>query len=128
MNEFEPELLIPLFAIVFGISIPLVKMYFDYKKKQNTNELLAEALKSGADVESIREMMEIQPSEPKAKVHQPYRAGLICLGIGGAMLVIGETTNDISGKGIAVPGILLAFLGVALLLADLINRKRMDKD
>lgn len=127
MNEFDPEILIPLFAIIFGMSIPLVAMYFDYKKKQDTNALLTEALKSGADMESIRDMLEIEPAESQAKSRHPYRAGLICLGIGGAMLVISETSSGVP-ENIFIPGVLLAFIGIAILLADFINRKRMDND
>ncbi|MBC8370890.1 MAG: hypothetical protein H8E25_12905 [Planctomycetes bacterium] len=110
------------------MSIPLTGIYFEYRKKQDRNALLTEAVKSGADVEALRQLLEPDASENTQKTRHPYRPGLICLGLGLAMIILAVTSVATQVEELFIPGTILSGLGVAFIIADYINRKRFSDD
>jgi hypothetical protein len=128
----EPEFIIPIVAILGGLSIPVFVFYFAHRKNQLQADLIEKALEQGLSVEEIHELLVRQgfgEREEKAKYHVPFRRGLVLLAIGVAFyLAANPEVIDADFQpfylfgsiGSLVPLLLMA-LGVANLISDGLN-------
>ena len=119
----EPlKLLIPLLAILMVFLVPITWFYFDSRNKEARYRAMERLAQSGQDPKMLQRLLETEPEKVPAK-RQPYRSGLICMAIGASLLL----AQRAGGSQDAPPnwiGLLLLFLGGALLLADFLNRGR----
>lgn len=111
--QYQAEILIPLFGILAGISVPIatfVWLYFDAKGKRDT---VVEISKNLDDKEKLEELLQI--FEERKKEPLDYRRNgviTIFVGIGLYMfgfLVIGRTLEGV--------GAMIALIGVGTLIA-----------
>jgi hypothetical protein len=141
-SGFEPELLIPIVAIIGGLSIPIVAIYFDYRKKKVQAHLIEKAIENGLSMEEIGQLLEQHGMDEKEEKgtprrRHPFRSGLVLLAIGAAFFMA-ESSEWSGGMlspiiGFSGPSYFVAFLlmglGVANLLSDLLNLGRFkDSD
>ena len=114
-------LLIPISAIVLGLSIPIIGIITDYFNKKNKLRVIEKAIEKGLPLEGLS-------FEEKKKPRLPYRSGMICLALGLAGIpgyFVGLTAeNKVLSLGI---GSLLALLVIALIINDKINYDRYFK-
>lgn len=114
-------LLIPIFAVVLGLSIPIVGIITEYFNKKNKLRVIEKAIEKGLPLEGLS-------LEEKKKSRMPYRAGMICLALGLAGIpgyFVGLTAeNRVLSLGI---GSVLALLGIALIINDKINYDKYFK-
>ncbi len=112
--------LIPIVAIVFSLSIPIVAIIVDHFSKRNKLRVIEKAIEKGLSLENL------SLTEKKGP-RVPYRSGMVTLavglGIGILAILIGriepEALYPILGAG-SIP----ALVGIALILNDRINFDR----
>jgi len=137
-SDFEAALLIPIVAIVGGLSIPILAIILDYRKKKLQAQIIETAIEQGLSVDEIHELLaqhggesEEKKEECKGKRH-PFRSGLVLLAVGAAFYLADNAhlfnepygvfdTFPLSGNFVAY---LLMGLGVANLVSDLLNLGR----
>ena len=119
------KLMIPIVAIVMVLLIPIAWFYFDSRNKEARYRAMERMAQSGQDPKMLEQMLADEPTTPRQR-KQPYRGGLICLALGAAFLIADSRTPDeIHGDGPPeFVGLVLVFLGVALILSDLMNHRR----
>ncbi len=137
-SDFEAALLIPIVAIVGGLSIPILAIILDYRKKHLQARIIEKAIEQGLSTEEIADLLDQHEgkkcdtdSEGNRRRH-PFRSGLVLLAIGGAFYLADHA--DMFGGGISpianfpMGGSFVAYLlmglGVANLVADLLNLGR----
>ena len=112
--------IIPVVAIVFSLSIPIVAIIIDYFTKKNKNRIIEKAIEKGVTLDGLS-------LEDKKGPRMPYRAGMIALAIGIGMGILGvllgqeerEALYAVVGAG-SIP----ALIGIALIINDRINYDR----
>ncbi len=123
----DAEIIIPIVAMGGAFSIPIAYFFFDSRKNRDRARAVEKAIENGMDPEIVVKALGEQrkPDEDSPSGRRPYVRGLVLLAIGGALLLSKELGyihhNDQEGP---VFGIILSLLGVAFLLADLLNRNR----
>ncbi|MCK4352352.1 hypothetical protein KAW65_02975 [candidate division WOR-3 bacterium] len=103
-------LLIPILAVGMSLLIPILVIYFEFRKKMLKTKERMLAIEKGVPLPP-------EPPEPPKKPVTPLdtlRKGFVCLGIGVA-LVIFTLVADIS-KWFMGGGLALLFIGTALVL------------
>jgi hypothetical protein len=113
--------LIPIFAIVLGLSIPIIAIITEYFNKKNKLRVIEKAIEKGLPLDGLS-------LEEKKKPRLPYRSGMVCLALGLAGIpgfFIGLTPEN---KALSLCiGLTLALLGIALIINDKINYDKYFK-
>lgn len=109
-------IMIPITAIVFGLSIPIVHMIADYRKRRRLIELhhaeRMAAIERGMEVPPLS--LEILGSTPRRRPSSSLLPGLIWLFVGmGIVLSFGPLTHE---KGVEMVGLIPAGVGLAYLI------------
>lgn len=135
---FEPALLIPIVAIVGGLSIPILAIYLDYRKKQLQAKIIEKGIEQGLSTEEIAELVEQYGGEKEEsgekcnRRRHPFRSGLVLMAIGFAFYMA-ENSEFLGGSsmpwdrfpmGGSFIAYLLMGLGAANLISDLLNLGR----
>ena len=112
-SGFEPELLIPIVAIIGGLSIPIVAIYFDYRKKKVQAHLIEKAIENGLSMEEIGQLLEQHGMDEKEEKgtprrRHPFRSGLVLLAIG-APFAGSPSTGSVELKSLAGEQIALVY-------------------
>ncbi len=124
------KLMIPIVAIVMVLLIPIAWFFFDNRNKEARYRTMERMAQSGQDPKMLERMLADEPTTPRQR-KQPYRGGLICLAIGAAFLIADRKTHDDGLPDDGPPefvGLILVFLGIALILSDLMNHRRARQD
>ena len=121
---------IPIVAVVFVFSIPIIAIITEYYEKRNKARLLERAIEKGVDVENL------VLDEPK--VRMPYRSGMVTVATGVGIIiataVIGiiaaQFEEVVTGGAVAIGvfigiGAIVAIIGGALLWNDRMNIERL---
>jgi hypothetical protein len=137
-SEFEAALLIPIVAIVGGLSIPILAIFLDYRKKKLQAQIIETAIEQGLSVEEIRDLVEQHDGETQEKKEDgkrrrhPFRSGFVLFAVGAAFYLAGNSgfgnepfsvLNNFPFGGSFVAYLLMG-LGVANLISDLLNLGR----
>ena len=117
-------ILIPIFAIVFSLSIPIIAIIVEYLNKKNKMKVFEKAIEKGVTLEGLS-------LEEDRKPRIPYRSGMVVvaagLGMGIFGFLIGQTESEalypILGLS-AIP----TLIGIALLINDKMNYSRYFSD
>ncbi|MCP4770172.1 MAG: hypothetical protein GY879_02020 [Planctomycetes bacterium] len=126
----EFELLIPLFAIVGGLSIPVFWFFYDSRNRASRDRVIEKAIESDLSIDEVRELFKDDNDKPSSPRKMPYRKGLILMGIGIGLLAarkagyLPQASHDDPDGGMF--GLVALFLGIGLFLSDFFNRKRFD--
>ena len=97
------EVLIPIVAIVGGLTIPILALTFAHRKQQMQARIIERAIEQGLTVEEIDELLSRQgfgeENEKKAKQSRavPFRSGLVVFAIGVAFFL--SENPDLVGAG-----------------------------
>ena len=113
-------ILIPIFAVVFGLSIPIVAIIIEHFTKKNKMRVMEKAIEKGLSLEGLSLEDEKKPS-------MPYRTGMIVLaaglGVGIFAVLLGQTENDALFPLLGLAAIPM-LIGIALIINDRINFDR----
>lgn len=111
--QYQAEILIPLFGILAGISVPIatfVWLYFDAKGKRDT---VVEISKNLDDKEKLEELLQI--FEERKKEPLDYRRnGVITIFVGIGLYMFGFL---VIGRILEGVGAMIALIGVGTLIA-----------
>ena len=127
MNQTNPEeiviaIAIPIVAIVFGLSLAMLRSWLDYKKKKEVFELhhreRMAAIEKGLEVPALPAELFANTMTP-GKPRDPLRSGLIWTLVGAAI----STAVYLEDKDHWAWGLVPAAIGVANLLYYAITRK-----
>jgi hypothetical protein len=130
------EVLIPIVAIVGGLTIPILALTFAHRKQQMQARIIERAIEQGLTVEEIDELLSRQgfgeENEKKAKQSRavPFRAGLVVFAIGAAFF-LAENPHIVGAHGGWMPegflggagnfvAYILMGIGGALIASDLL--------
>lgn len=130
------EVLIPVVAIIGGLTIPILALTFAHRKQQMQARIIERAIEQGLTVEEIDELLSRQgfgeENEKKAKQARavPFRAGLVVFAIGIAFFLAENpdlvgvhggwmSEGFLGGIGNFV-GYILMGIGAALVASDLL--------
>lgn len=130
------EVLIPIVAIVGGLTIPILALFFAHRKQQMQARIIERAIEQGLTVEEIDQLLTRQgfgeENEKKAKQSRevPFRRGLIVFAIGVAFFLAenpdlvgvhgGWMASGLMGGIGNFVGYILMGIGGALVLSDLL--------
>jgi len=115
-------IIISLVAILGGLSIPALWLFFDHKSKERNARVMEKAIEAGHSPEEVMRVWdksEVSTSPRAQKVR--FRKGLVLLAIGGAFLVTHNLGYGNGDDGMVIVGTILLFLGIAFFLSDLFN-------
>jgi hypothetical protein len=122
--QFDPALLIPIIAIVFSLTIPIVAIIIDYLSKKNKMRIVEKAIEKGLPLEGLSFEMKKGP-------RLPYRSGMITLavglGVGIFAFFIGHKDSEALYPLLGL-GSIAVLLGIALIVNDRINYGRYFKE
>lgn len=135
-NDLD-EVLIPLVAIIGGLSIPIVALILQFRKQQLQARLIERAIEQGLTIEEIDELLARQGfAEETAKKKEsrevPFRKGFVLFAIGAAFFLAANPRlmGWTEGYGVQINpwfdstgnfvGYLLMGLGVAFSASDLL--------
>lgn len=112
--------LVPIFAIVFSLSIPIIAIIVEHLNRKNKMKVIEKAIEKGISLEGLSLDGDKRP-------RTPYRSGMITLagglGTGVFALLVGkietEATYVLLGIG-AIP----MLIGIAMIINDRINYNR----
>lgn len=115
-------LLIPLVVVSLSMCIPIVAIITEHFQKKEKMRLMEKAIEHGVNPD---ELSFDDPPKPR----MPYRAGMINLAVGVALL-LGDRYVDFGFGSVHFPlmlgGFIVGLVGVALLINDYMNRHRFD--
>ncbi len=126
-SEFG-RMAIPVIAVAMSMAIPIVAIIVERFQKRDRMRLIEKAIEHGANLD------ELQLEEPETRPRLPYRNGMVCLATGAA-LVLGQklATERFASSGveelgmfILLGGLIVGFVGLALLVNDHMNRDKFD--
>ncbi|MBN2318238.1 MAG: hypothetical protein JXR49_04140 [Acidobacteria bacterium] len=111
---------VPIVAIVFSLSIPIVAIIVDHFSKKNKMKVIEKAIEKGVALEGLS-------LEEKKAPRVPYRSGMVALAVGIGVcvfgLLIGQTEKDALFPLIGL-GSIPMLIGIALIINDRINYDR----
>ena len=111
---------IPIFAIVFGLSIPIVAIIVEHFTKKSKMRVMEKAIEKGLSLEGLS-------LEDEKKPRMPYRAGMIVLaaglGVGIFAILVGQVEPEALYWLLGFASIPV-LIGIALILNDRINYDR----
>jgi hypothetical protein len=114
--------LIPIVAIVFALSIPIISIIVEYFNRKNKLRLFEKAIEKGVTLEGLS----LEEKRPRV----PYRAGMVVLAVGIGMAVFAFLMAQIEIKAFySILGVAFipALIGIALIINDRINYDRYFK-
>ena len=127
------EYLIAALAIVAVFSIPITAIIMDSRNKRSRDRLIEKAIERGVDDRELRRL--VGDGETETKRHRPYRAGLIMIAVGGALLAVSsnwlgapDEWNHGDEGTMRTGGTIVLFIGIALFLSDLLSRKARKEE
>ncbi len=131
MNQVDPEgiiaIAIPIVAIVFGLSLAMLRSWLDYKKKKEVFELhhreRMAAIEKGMEVPALPAELFANTMTPN-KQRDPLRSGLIWTLVGAAI----STAMYLEDKDHWAWGLIPAAIGIANLLYYAISRRANTQD
>jgi hypothetical protein len=131
MNQVDPEgiiaIAIPIVAIVFGLSLAMLRSWLDYKKKKEVFELhhreRMAAIEKGLEVPALPAELFANSMTPM-KQRDPLRSGLIWTLVGAAI----STAMYLEDKDHWAWGLIPAAIGIANLLYYAISRRANVQD
>jgi hypothetical protein len=113
-------LLIPIFAIVFGLCIPIIAIIVEHFTKKSKMRVMEKAIEKGLSLEGLS-------LEDERKPRMPYRAGMIVLaaglGVGIFAVLVGQIRHEALFPILGFASI-PALIGIALIINDRINYDR----
>jgi undecaprenyl pyrophosphate phosphatase UppP len=116
-------ILIPIVAIVFSLSIPIIAIIVEHFNRKSKMKVIEKAIEKGVTLEGLS-------LEEKKEPRVPYRSGMITLaaGIGIAIFAIfvGQTEENALYPLLGIASI-PALIGIALIINDRINYDRYFK-
>ena len=142
------DVLVPILFFAFVFGIPITAIIMESRDKRSRDRVIEKAIESGADLDQVLRAL---PEKARRRRRRPYRRGLTLIAIGAALLVVrqvslvpdsaayagglpgmGPQTSE-AAFGFLIGGTITLFLGVAMVLADLLNRasdapRRPDED
>ncbi len=114
------DILVPIYAIAFSLSIPIVAIIFEHFNRKNKMKVIEKALEKGVILEGMSLEIDKKP-------RTPYRSGMITLavglGIGIFASFIGKIETDAFFSLLGI-GSIPVLIGIALIINDKINYKR----
>ena len=132
------DVIVPVLFFAFVFGIPITAIIMESRDRRSRDRVLEKAIESGADLDQVVKAMPEKARQRRQ--HRPYRRGLTLIAIGGALLVVrqaslvpdasayaggmpgmGEDTAE-AAFGFLIGGTITLFLGVAMVLADLLTR------
>ena len=115
-------ILIPIFAIVFSLSIPIIAIIVEYFNRRNKMRVLEKAIEKDVPLDGLS----LEENKPR----MPYRSGMVTLavgiGIGIFAVLVGQMEDDALYPLLGIASI-LALIGIAFLINDKINYNRYFK-
>jgi hypothetical protein len=121
--EKELVLIIPIVAVVFSLSIPIIAIIVDHFNRKNKMKVIEKAIEKGVTLEGLS-------LDEKKGPRVPYRSGMVTLAVGLGMAVFAflmasveiEAFYPILGAA-SIP----VLIGLALIINDRINYDRYFK-
>lgn len=115
--------LIPIVAIVFSLSIPIVAIIVEYFNKKSKMRVMEKAIEKGLPLDGLS-------LEDKRGPRVPYRSGMVLLAVGIGIcifaLLIGQTESDALYPLLGVASI-PTLIGIVLIINDKINYDKLFK-
>jgi len=113
--------LIPIVAIAFSLSIPIVAIIIDYFTKKSKMRLMEKAIEKGLPLEGLS-------LEVKKGPRVPYRSGMVLLAIGIGVcifaILLGQKEDDALYPLLGLAAI-PTLIGIALVVNDKINYDKL---
>ena len=119
--------LLGIFAVVFGLSIPIIAIIVEYFTKKSKMRVMEKAIEKGLSLEGLS-------LEDQKKPRMPYRAGMIVLatGLGICMfaILVGQINPEDSEALFLLLGLgsIPTLIGIALIINDRINYDRYSNE
>ena len=117
------ETLIPIVAIVFSLSIPIVAIIMEHFTRKNKMRVMEKAIEKGLSLEGLS-------LEDRKGPRAPYRSGMVLLAIGIGIcifaLLIGQTESDALYPLLGLASI-PTLIGIVLIINDKINYDKLFK-
>jgi hypothetical protein len=117
-------ILIPILAVAFGLSIPIVAIIVDHFTKKSKMRVMEKAIEKGLSLEGLS-------LEDEKKPRMPYRAGMIVLAVGLGLgifgVLMGQADHDAFYPLIGIASI-PTLIGIAMLINDRINYDRYSNE
>lgn len=124
------EVLIPLTAITLGCGIPIIAIVVDYFQKRTKARIIEKAIEKGVPIENLALD---EASGPRL----PYRSGMVTVAVGIGLIIFGFAVGAAMQQGgereFYIPravfggaGTLVLLIGIALLINDRMNAKRLQ--
>ena len=124
----DAEDLIPLVAVIGGLSIPIFWFFFDSKAKDRRARVIESALEAGHSPQEVIKVLNDggTTAAPNRKVR--FRKGLVLMAVGLALLLTNNMGYGHGDDGMVIGGTICLFLGIAFFLSDLFNgREKTDQ-
>lgn len=113
--------LIPIFGVVFGCSIPIVAILVGHFNKKSKMQVIEKAIEKGLPLEGLS-------FEDIKGPRVPYRSGMVALAVGLGVGIFAVLVGQMEGKAIypllglsSIP----ALIGIVLIINDRINYDRL---
>ena len=115
---------IPIIAIIFGLSIPIVAIIVEHFTKKSKMRVMEKAIEKGLSLEGLS-------LEDEKKLRMPYRAGMIVLAVGLGIGILAVLVGQINPQALFLLlglGSIPTLIGVAMLINDRINYDRYSNE
>jgi hypothetical protein len=134
--SFNPGLLIPLVAIIFGVMIPIVAIIMDYRRRQLLSEERRAMIEKGMvppPIEEASSHWERRPRDLASQRARSLRSGVIMLTLGIGLAVAFYVTNYVmtdgylphpARGGMAIAASIVGFLGIGNLIYYALSGKK----
>jgi len=119
------QVLIPVVAVGMSLMIPIVALITEHFQKKAKMRLVEKAIEHGVDISGLDLDDECKSGPP-----MPYRAGMITLAVGIALIVAAKIALTIIGTLhtlAMIGGAICICVGLALLINDWMNRDRFKQ-
>jgi hypothetical protein len=115
--------LVPIVAIVFALSIPIISIIVDHFNRKSKMKVIEKAIEKGVTLEGLT-------LEEKKEPRGPYRSGMVVLAVGIGLAVFAFLMASIEIEAfypILGAASIPALIGIALIINDRINYDRYFK-
>ena len=106
---------IPIIAIIFSLSIPIIAIIVDHLTKKAKMRVMEKAIEKGASLEGL------SLADQKAP-RAPYRSGMVCVAVGIAIGIAAYFLGEMDLLGLAA---IPCLIGIALIINDKLNYDRL---